>query len=287
MKNIAVIIPCLDEELTIGKVISDFRQKLPEAAIYVFDNNSGDNTAAVAENYGAIVVKAKRRGKGFVVQEMFAKVDADIYVMIDGDATYDIQDVDNMISLIVNDEADMVVGARLKKYTSNSFRPFHTFGNRLVALFINKLFNANLTDVMSGFRVMNKAFVKNINSTSKGFEVETEITLKALKYGYCIREMNVNYGARPAGSFSKLSTFKDGILVLKTIAIIFRDYRPLLFFHSFFFAFPDFHFIGLRSSQGVHRNAVYYSRTALHICCRFDDSFDNVIYCGHDIGFDQ
>jgi glycosyltransferase involved in cell wall biosynthesis len=228
--NVAVIIPCYNEELTIAKVISDLKGILPEAAICVFDNNSTDRTAEIAKSSGAKVMKEKRQGKGFVVQSMFNKVDADVYIMVDGDDTYDLSRVHDMIAMVRGDEADMVVGNRLKTYTSAAFRPLHTFGNKLVRFFINKLFSTNLKDIMSGFRVMSRSFVKNINIMSSGFEVETEMSIKALKYGYVIKEMDINYRERPAGSFSKLNTLKDGVLVLKTIFIIFKDYKPLLFF---------------------------------------------------------
>lgn len=227
---IAAIIPCYNEEFTIAKVIFDIRNVLPEAKIYVFDNNSTDKTAEIARSLGAIVIKEKRQGKGFVVQSMFNKVDANVYIMVDGDDTYDISNVGDMVSMVLNDEADMVVGNRLKTYTGKSFRPLHTFGNKLVRFLINKLFRTNLKDIMSGFRVMSRAFVKNINIMSSGFEVETEMSIKALKYGYEIKETDINYRERPAGSFSKLNTLKDGVLVLKTIFIIFKDYKPLLFF---------------------------------------------------------
>ncbi len=230
MRNIAVVIPCYNEEITIGNVITDFHNITPEASIYVFDNNSTDRTAEIARSLGAEVIREKRQGKGFAVQSMFSNVDADIYVMVDGDNTYDVTNVNAMISMINNDKADMIVGNRLKNYTDESFRKFHTFGNKLVRLLINKLFNAQLSDIMSGFRVMNRLFVKNINVVSSGFEIETEMSIKALKYGYVIKEVDVPYRERPQGSYSKLNTINDGILVLKTIFIIFKDYKPLLFF---------------------------------------------------------
>lgn len=228
--KVAAIIPCYNEEPTVGKVISDLKNHLPSATIYVFDNNSTDKTASIAEACGASVIKEKRQGKGFVMQSMLHKVDADIYVMVDGDDTYDLTQIDEMISLVRNDEADMVVGNRLKTYTSKSFRPLHTFGNKLVRSLVNKLFGANLNDIMSGFRVMNRDFAKNINLSAGGFEVETELTIKALKYNFIIRETDIQYRERPAGSFSKLSTFSDGLLVIRTIIMIFKDYKPLLFF---------------------------------------------------------
>ncbi len=232
VKNIAVIIPCYNEEITIGKVITDFHGIIPDASIYVFDNNSTDRTAEIARSLGAEVIREKRQGKGFTVQSMFSKVNADIYVMVDGDDTYDLSKVNAMISMIDNDEADTIVGNRLKNYTNESFRKFHNVGNKLVRLLINKLFNAQLSDIMSGFRVMNRSFVKNINVVSAGFEIETEMSIKALKYGYVIKEVDVPYRERPQGSYSKLNTLNDGMLVLKTIFIIFKDYKPLLFFSA-------------------------------------------------------
>jgi glycosyltransferase involved in cell wall biosynthesis len=228
--KIAAFIPCYNEELTIDRVITDLRNAMPEATIYVFDNNSTDRTAEIAKSSGAFIIKEKRQGKGFVVQSMFNKVDADVYVMIDGDDTYDVSLVNTMIAMIQNDKADMVVGNRLKTYTSKSFRPLHIFGNKLVRFLINKLFRSNLKDIMSGFRVMSRSYVKNINIVSSGFEVESEMSIKALKYGFVSEEIDVRYKERPEGSYSKLNTFKDGILVLKTIFIIFKEYKPLLFF---------------------------------------------------------
>ena len=230
MTNVTVIIPCYNEEVTIRKVIEDVKRYLPDATLCVFDNNSSDKTAEIARVAGATVIREKRQGKGFVVQSMFKKVDADIYVMVDGDDTYDLRDVATYVELIRQDEADMVTGNRLKTYAEKSFRPFHTFGNKLVRSLINRLFKANLKDIMTGYRIMNRALVKNINVTSAGFEVETEMTIKALKYGYVVKEVDIKYGERPEGSQSKLNTVKDGFLVLKTIFIIFKEYKPLIFF---------------------------------------------------------
>lgn len=228
--KVAAMVPCYNEELTIAKVITDMKNMLPEAQIYVFDNNSRDKTAEIAHSSGATVIKEKRQGKGFVVQSMFNKIDANVYIMVDGDDTYDLTKVDQMVSIIKNEEADLIVGNRLKNYSSRSFRPLHTFGNKLVRFLINKFFHARLKDIMSGLRVMSREFVKNINITSSGFEVETEMTIKALKHGFVIKEFDIEYRERPEGSHSKLNTFRDGILVLKTIFMIFKDYRPFLFF---------------------------------------------------------
>ncbi len=230
--SLAAIIPCYNEETAIGKVINDFKNIVPEARIYIFDNNSTDRTAEIGKSSGAVVIKEKRQGKGHVVQSMFNKVDADIYIMVDGDDTYDLSEVKRMISMVMNDEADIIVGNRLETYSSGSFRPFHTFGNKLVKSLINNLFGAKLKDIMSGLRVMSREFVKNINIVSSGFEVETEMTIKALKYKYLIKEVDIKYRERAEGSSSKLNTLKDGILVLKTIFMILKDYRPFFFFSS-------------------------------------------------------
>jgi glycosyltransferase involved in cell wall biosynthesis len=227
---IAALIPCYNEEHTVAKVISELKHVIPKASIYVFDNNSTDRTAEIAVASGAVVMKEKRQGKGFVVQSMFSKIEADLYVIIDGDGTYDISKLPEMIAAVVEDKADMVVGNRLKVYSCNAFRPLYTFGNKLVKFLIHNLFKTRLSDIMSGLRVMNRDFVKNINIMSSGFEIETEMTIKALKYGYVIKEIEISYGERPEGSNSKLNTFKDGTLILKTIFIIFKEYKPLMFF---------------------------------------------------------
>lgn len=225
-----VMIPCYNEEVTIEKVIHDARAFLPGAEICIFDNNSTDRTAQTAEVAGAAVIREKRKGKGFVVQTMFSRIEADVYVMVDGDDTYDLRRLPEMVAAIECDQADMVVGSRLVNCDEKSFRPLHSFGNRLVASLINRFFGGNLTDIMSGFRVMSREFVKSITITATGFEVETELTIKALKLHAVIDEMAICYRARPHGSFSKLSTFRDGILVIRTIFMICKDYKPFMFF---------------------------------------------------------
>jgi glycosyltransferase involved in cell wall biosynthesis len=224
------MIPCYNEEVTIEKVIHDARAFLPGAEICIFDNNSTDRTAQIAEVAGAAVIREKRKGKGFVVQTMFSRIEADVYVMVDGDDTYDLRRLPEMVAAIECDQADMVVGSRLVNCDEKSFRPLHSFGNRLVASLINRFFGGNLTDIMSGFRVMSREFVKSITITATGFEVETELTIKALKLHAVIDEMAICYRARPHGSFSKLSTFRDGILVIRTIFMICKDYKPFMFF---------------------------------------------------------
>jgi len=228
--KIAVLIPCHNEELTIGKVIDEFRRELPSAAIYVFDNCSTDTTAAIADEHGAVVIKEPRRGKGFVVESMFDSVDADIYVMVDGDDTYPASDVHKLIEPIIAGDADMVVGARLSSYTSKSFRPLHVFGNNLVRGLVNWIGNSQLTDIMSGYRAFNRRVVEHIPVVSAGFEVETEMTIQMLYYRMKIIEVQIPYKHRPAGSESKLSICRDGFRVLWKIFSLFRAFKPLTFF---------------------------------------------------------
>ncbi|GAK52254.1 hypothetical protein U14_03505 [Candidatus Moduliflexus flocculans] len=226
----AVLIPCKNEAITIKKVVDDFRQQLPHAKIYVYDNNSLDDTSRIAKEAGAIVRFEKRQGKGFVVESMFRDIEADIYIMVDGDDTYPASRVLSLIAPIVEGKADMVVGNRLVEFGEHSFRNFHLFGNRLVANAVNKIFHGNLQDLMSGYRVFNRRFVKEVPIVSKGFELETEMTLQALYRNFVIQEIPIPYGVRPEGSASKLRTFHDGARVLLKIVDIFKAYRPLLFF---------------------------------------------------------
>ncbi len=228
--RIAVLIPCYNEAVTIRGVVEDFRRELPDATIYVYDNNSSDETAAIARSAGAVVVGEKRQGKGHVVQSMFRDIDADLYVMVDGDATYPADRVHDLLAPVVEGRADLVVGNRLVSYASGSYRPLHVFGNHLVVRSINFIFKSSLHDVMSGYRAYNRAFVRGLPVVSRGFEVETELTLQALYRRFVIVEVPIHYAERPAGSFSKLSTFRDGAKVLLKIVDIFKAYRPLLFF---------------------------------------------------------
>jgi glycosyltransferase involved in cell wall biosynthesis len=231
----AVLIPCYNEEVTIRKVIDDFRRQLPDATIYVYDNNSADDTARIAAEAGAVVVSEKRQGKGFVMASMFEDIDADVYVMIDGDDTYPAENVHELIRPVAEGKADMTVGTRLVEYADRSFRPLHVFGNALVVKLVNRVFHSNLTDIMSGYRVFNRDFVKRIPLVSKGFEVETQMTLQALYYDFVIAEVPIPYRERPEGSFSKLRTYSDGTRVLLKILDIFRAYRPLAFFSAIAF----------------------------------------------------
>lgn len=238
-KIIAILIPCYNEELTIGKVICDFKKELQNAVIYVYDNNSKDRTSDIALAKGAIVRKEHRQGKGNVIRSMFRDISADIYIMVDGDDTYPAEYVHKLIEPLLSGEADMVIGDRHSNgtYAYENKRPFHNYGNHLVKKIINKLFKTSLQDIMSGYRAFNKNFVKNIPVLSSGFEIETEMTLHALDKKFLIKEIPVDYRDRPKGSISKLNTFKDGIKVIKTIFWVFKDYRPLIFFSAMAFIF--------------------------------------------------
>lgn len=230
--KISVLIPCHNEEIAIGKVIDDFQRELPSAVIYVFDNCSTDATAVIADEHGAVVMKEPRKGKGFVVESMFDRVNSDFYVLVDGDDTYPADYVHKLLAPILADDADMVVGARLSDYTNNSFRPLHIFGNNLVRLLANWIGNAQLTDIMSGYRAFNRRVVECIPVVSSGFEVETEMTIQMLYYRMKIVEVNVPYQKRPAGSVSKLRTFSDGFRVLWKLFSLLRAFKPLTFFGS-------------------------------------------------------
>lgn len=228
----AVLIPCYNEEVTIEKVIKDFKKELPEADIYVYDNNSKDKTAEIARANGAIVKHEYRQGKGNVVRSMFYDIDADIYVMVDGDDTYPAEFVHQLIELVVQGRADMAIGDRLSNgtYKKENKRHFHEFGNNLVKKGINVLFKTNLKDIMTGYRVFNKKFVKNMPVMSPKFEIETEMSLYALDKKFIIEEIPIVYRDRPEGSESKLNTVSDGLKVIKTIIKMFKNYKPLQFF---------------------------------------------------------
>ena len=230
--SIAVLIPCYNEEMTIAEVVQGFKEELPETSIYVYDNNSEDHTAERAAEAGAIVNREPRKGKGNVVRSMFWQIEADIYVMVDGDGTYPSSEIKKMIPPIINDEADMVVGDRISSqfYDKKNKRRFHGFGNRLVRWLINRLFKSDLKDIMTGYRVFNRFFVKTFPVISKGFEIETEMTLHALDKKFRITEIPISFKERKEGSLSKLNTYSDGIRILKTIASLFKDYYPLVFF---------------------------------------------------------
>lgn len=231
MSTIAVLIPCYNESVTIKKVIEDYKKALPEATIYVYDNNSTDGTAKIAEEAGAEVRYEYRQGKGNVIRSMFRDIDADCYLMIDGDDTYPAEHARDMVNLVLNKGVDMVIGDRLSAtYFTENKRPFHNLGNKMVRGLINKFFKSNVKDIMTGYRAFSRLFVKSFPVLSKGFEIETEMTIHALDKNFLLEEIPVTYRDRPEGSESKLNTFSDGFKVLKTIANLFRDYRPLAFF---------------------------------------------------------
>lgn len=228
--RIKVLIPCFNEEVTIGKVIDDFRHELPEAEIVVYDNLSTDRTAEIAREHGATLRRVNIQGKGHVIAHMFRKEEGDIFIMVDGDDTYDAASVRRLMAPVLAGEADMVVGARLHQYTDQSFRPFHVFGNNLVRWLINTIFRSKLTDIMSGYRVYTPEVTRNVPVVASGFEVETEMTLQLLTLGFAIVEVPTPYKERPEGSFSKLNTFSDGTRVLLKILGIFKSTKPLTFF---------------------------------------------------------
>lgn len=231
MKKIAVLIPCYNESQTVAKVVADYRAVLPEADIYVYDNNSTDHTDEIAREAGAIVRYERKQGKGNVIRTMFREIDADCYLMIDGDDTYPAENAREMVDYILNMDVDMVIGDRLSStYFTENKRPFHNSGNRIVRGLINILFKSDVRDIMTGYRAFSYRFVKSFPVLSKGFEIETEMTIHALDKNLNLKEIPVTYRDRPAGSVSKLNTVSDGVRVLGTIASLFKDYRPFTFF---------------------------------------------------------
>ena len=231
MAKIAVLVPCYNESMTVAKVVSDFKAALPEADIYVYDNNSTDGTDEIARAAGAIVKYEYRQGKGNVIRSMFRDIDADCYLMIDGDDTYPAEHAREMCDLVIEKGVDMVIGDRLSStYFKENKRPFHNVGNRTVRFLINKIFKSNVKDIMTGYRAFSKLFVKNFPVLSRGFEIETEMTIHALDKNFLLKEVPVNYRDRPAGSVSKLNTIRDGTRVLSTIFRLFSEYKPLKFY---------------------------------------------------------
>lgn len=231
MDKIAVLIPCYNEAQTIGKVITDVQHFLPEAVIYVYDNNSTDATAEIAEKAGAVVRFEHQQGKGNVIRRMFREIDARCYLMIDGDDTYPLDCAREMVDRVLTHNADMVVGDRLSStYFTENKRPFHNFGNSLVRGSINYLFHSNIKDIMTGYRAFNYLFVKTFPVLSKGFEIETEMTIHAVHNNMQVENVIVDYRDRPAGSESKLNTYTDGFRVIRMIIRLFKNYKPLAFF---------------------------------------------------------
>ena len=231
--KIAVLIPCYNESKTIAKVVKDYKEALPEADIYVYDNNSTDNTDEIAKKAGAIVRYESKQGKGNVIRTMFREIDADCYLMIDGDDTYPSENARQMCNYVLENGVDMVIGDRLSStYFEENKRPFHNLGNRMVRGLINKIFKSNIRDIMTGYRAFSYNFVKTFPILSKGFEIETEMTIHAIDKNFTLKEIPVQYRNRPNGSVSKLNTYKDGARVIKTIAILFEEYKPALFFNT-------------------------------------------------------
>lgn len=229
--KIAVLIPCYNESATINKVVNDYKKVLPESDIYVYDNNSTDGTDEIARSAGAIVRYEYRQGKGNVIRSMFRDIDADCYLMIDGDDTYPSENARKMCDMVLKEGWDMIIGDRLSStYFDENKRPFHNMGNSLVRWLINRLFSANIKDIMTGNRAFSRTFVKHFPVLSKGFEIETEMTIHALDKNFLIKEIPILYRDRPQGSVSKLNTYSDGIKVLLTIVRLFRDYKPFIFF---------------------------------------------------------
>lgn len=229
--KIAVLLPCYNEASTIAKVVTDFRAALPEADIYVYDNNSTDGTAQVAQQAGAIVRHEPVQGKGNVIRRMFREVEADCYLMADGDDTYPAEQARQMVTPVLEEHVDMVIGDRLSStYFEQNKRPFHNGGNRVVRWLIRRFWHTDIHDIMTGYRAFSRTFVKNFPVMSGNFEIETEMTIHALDRRFLLREVPVAYRDRPQGSVSKLNTFSDGISVLKTIVLLYKEYRPLRFF---------------------------------------------------------
>ena len=247
-----VAIPCYNEATTIAKVVSDFRKELPEAEILVVDNASSDDSGARAAAAGARVVREKRRGKGYVMQTILETVDADVCVIVDGDDTYFAEDLHQLLLPVTSDQADMVVGDRLKEASSVALNDLHRFGNRAILAIINMAFRTDFQDVLSGYRVMNRKFMNAVPLIAGGFETETELTLQALEKGMVILEMPIRYRARPVGSVSKLSPFADGYRILITMAVLLRNHRPLYFFSSIA--------VGLLVADGVYAAALLAGR---------------------------
>jgi glycosyltransferase involved in cell wall biosynthesis len=227
--RIAVLVPCFNEEAAVATVVRDFRQSLPSAAIHVYDNNSTDRTIALAREAGAIVRTERRQGKGHVVRRMFADVDADIYVLVDGDATYDAPSAPRMIEMLVRERLDMVVGLRIDQVEA-AYRRGHRTGNWMLTRFLSSVFGQAFKDILSGYRVFSRRFVKSFPVLSDGFEIETELTVHALELALPVAEVETPYYARPEGSFSKLNTWRDGFRILGTILKLYRSEKPLRFF---------------------------------------------------------
>lgn len=236
MDKIAVLIPCYNESATVQKVVSDWKRELPEATVYVYDNNSTDGTPELAKAAGAVVRHEYRQGKGNVIRRMFREIDAEAYIMVDGDDTYPAEYGRKMVNAVLERHADMVVGDRLSStYFEENKRPFHNFGNSIVRWGINFLFNADIKDIMTGYRAFSYLFVKSFPVLSKGFEIETEMSIHALDKNMYVENVVIDYRDRPEGSESKLNTYSDGMKVIFTIVRLFRNYKPFMFFGAIAF----------------------------------------------------
>lgn len=270
MDKLAVLIPCYNEALTIQKVVSDFKKALPEASVYVYDNNSTDGTDEIARDAGAVVRYERQQGKGNVIRRMFQEVDAECYILVDGDDTYPAEKAREMVNAVIDEKADMVVGDRLSStYFVENDRPFHNFGNTFVKRCINCIFKSEIKDIMTGYRAFSYRFVKTFPVLSRGFEIETEMTIHAISMNMGIRNLVVEYRDRPAGSESKLSTFGDGAKVLITIFNLFRNYRPLQFFSIIAILL-----FGIAAAVFVPAVMIPYNRTGLV------ENFPTLIVCG-------
>lgn len=272
MDKIAVLIPCYNEEKTVEKVVSDFKRVLPEAVVYVYNNNSSDRTAELAQKAGAVVRNEYMQGKGNVIRRMFREIDAQCYIMADGDDTYPAEDAPEMARLVLEQQADMVVGDRLSStYFTENTRPFHNLGNRLVRGSIQLLFRNNIKDIMTGYRAFSYEFVKTFPVISKGFEIETEMSIHAVNANMHLENVIIGYRDRPEGSVSKLNTYSDGMKVLKTIVKLYRVYKPLGFFgliSAFLFLLAALFFIPVLNT---------YAQTGLV------PNFPTLIVCGFTV----
>ena len=268
-KKIAVLIPCYNESKTIAKVVKDYKKVLPTADIYVYDNNSSDGTDKIATKAGAIVKYEYKQGKGNVIRSMFRDIEADCYLIIDGDDTYPAENAKEMCDIILEGKADMVIGDRLSStYFQENKRPFHNLGNKTVRYLINKIFKNDIKDIMTGYRAFGYNFVKGFPVLSKGFEIETEMTIHAVDKNYKLVEIPVQYRDRPEGSVSKLNTVSDGLKVLKTIGTLFKEYRPALFFNLIaFFVLVLGIIIGIPAYVGYFKTGLVLKFPSLIVSC--------------------
>lgn len=267
--KIAVLIPCYNESATIEKVVKDYKKALPDADIYVYDNNSKDHTDEIARKAGSIVKYEYRQGKGNVIRSMFRDIEADCYLMIDGDDTYPAENAREMCDLVLEGRADMVIGDRLSStYFTENKRAFHNFGNKLVRKLINVLFRNNIRDIMTGYRAFSYDFVKGFPVLSKGFEIETEMTIHAVDKNFKLIEVPVQYRDRPEGSVSKLNTYSDGFKVMKTIATLFKEYKPGMFFNIIALLFLIISIIiGLPAYIGYFQTGIVEKFPSLIVSC--------------------